>query len=182
MIKTVEEYLAKAAACRKAAKAEPLENVRQVHLRAAVSWEVLADRAMLIVSSNERPMFSQLDVSAVPSPAAECDDYDCRPPLEKIPARTPRDDAPRPAENLAKRPVEPETQRNGSEPGGVSIALYAADGNLRTLEEIEADVIRLAIGRYQGHMAEVARRLGIGRSTLYRKLGELGIDTVARSV
>jgi transcriptional regulator of acetoin/glycerol metabolism len=25
----------------------------------------------------------------------------------------------------------------------------------------------------------VARRLGIGRSTLYRKLGELGIDTAA---
>jgi transcriptional regulator of acetoin/glycerol metabolism len=26
-------------------------------------------------------------------------------------------------------------------------------------------------------MTEVARRLGIGRSTLYRKLAELGIDT-----
>ena len=26
-------------------------------------------------------------------------------------------------------------------------------------------------------MTEVARRLGIGRSTLYRKLGDLGIDT-----
>jgi transcriptional regulator of acetoin/glycerol metabolism len=25
----------------------------------------------------------------------------------------------------------------------------------------------------------VARRLGIGRSTLYRKLGDLGIDTAA---
>ena len=29
-------------------------------------------------------------------------------------------------------------------------------------------------------MTEVARRLGIGRSTLYRKLGELGIDNAAR--
>ncbi|MFL6863577.1 MAG: helix-turn-helix domain-containing protein, partial [Allosphingosinicella sp.] len=28
-------------------------------------------------------------------------------------------------------------------------------------------------------MTEVARRLGIGRSTLYRKLGELGIGEVA---
>jgi len=28
-------------------------------------------------------------------------------------------------------------------------------------------------------MTEVARRLGIGRSTLYRKLGEMGIDTAA---
>ena len=43
----------------------------------------------------------------------------------------------------------------------------------------EADIIRLAIGHYRGRMTEVARRLGIGRSTLYRKLGELGIDTAA---
>ena len=62
---------------------------------------------------------------------------------------------------------------------GPGITLYAADGNLRPLEEIEADVIRLAIGHYRGRMTEVARRLGIGRSTLYRKLGELGIDTAA---
>ncbi len=56
------------------------------------------------------------------------------------------------------------------------ITLFRSDGNLRALEEIEADVIRLAIGHYRGRMTEVARRLGIGRSTLYRKLGELGID------
>ncbi|HMP55988.1 MAG TPA: helix-turn-helix domain-containing protein, partial [Novosphingobium sp.] len=59
---------------------------------------------------------------------------------------------------------------------GVGVMLYTPDGNLRPLEEIEADVIRLAIGHYRGRMTEVARRLGIGRSTLYRKLGELGID------
>jgi DNA-binding NtrC family response regulator len=62
---------------------------------------------------------------------------------------------------------------------GVGVQLYTADGNLRPLEEIEADVIRLAIGHYRGRMTEVARRLGIGRSTLYRKLGELGIDSAA---
>ncbi|AOH86263.1 Fis family transcriptional regulator [Sphingomonas panacis] len=61
--------------------------------------------------------------------------------------------------------------------GGVT--LFHPDGNLRALEEIEADVIRLAIGHYRGRMTEVARRLGIGRSTLYRKLGELGIDSAA---
>ncbi|MFA9200007.1 MAG: sigma-54-dependent transcriptional regulator [Cypionkella sp.] len=62
---------------------------------------------------------------------------------------------------------------------GVGVMLYTDDGNLRSLEEIEADVIRLAIGHYRGRMTEVARRLGIGRSTLYRKLGDLGIDNVA---
>ncbi|WP_294323842.1 sigma-54 dependent transcriptional regulator [uncultured Sphingomonas sp.] len=59
---------------------------------------------------------------------------------------------------------------------GGGVTLFRPDGNLRALEEIEADVIRLAIGHYRGRMTEVARRLGIGRSTLYRKLGELGID------
>ena len=62
---------------------------------------------------------------------------------------------------------------------GPGVVLYRPDGNLRPLEEIEADVIRLAIGHYRGRMTEVARRLGIGRSTLYRKLGELGIDAAA---
>ena len=61
--------------------------------------------------------------------------------------------------------------------GGVT--LFHADGNMRPLEDIEADVIRLAIGHYRGRMTEVARRLGIGRSTLYRKLGELGIEHAA---
>jgi DNA-binding NtrC family response regulator len=59
------------------------------------------------------------------------------------------------------------------------VALFRPDGHLRTIEEIEADVIRLAITHYRGRMTEVARRLGIGRSTLYRKLGELGIDSAA---
>ncbi|AKQ42441.1 sigma-54 dependent DNA-binding response regulator [Aurantiacibacter atlanticus] len=59
------------------------------------------------------------------------------------------------------------------------VQLYCADGNLRPLEDIEADVIRLAIGHYRGRMTEVARRLGIGRSTLYRKLSDLGIDNAA---
>jgi len=62
---------------------------------------------------------------------------------------------------------------------GVGVQLYTTDGNLRPLEDIEADVIRLAIGHYRGRMTEVARRLGIGRSTLYRKLGDLGIENAA---
>jgi DNA-binding NtrC family response regulator len=63
--------------------------------------------------------------------------------------------------------------------GGAGITLFGSDGHLRPLEEIEADIIRLAIGHYRGRMTEVARRLGIGRSTLYRKLSDIGIDTAA---
>jgi DNA-binding NtrC family response regulator len=62
---------------------------------------------------------------------------------------------------------------------GGGVTLFEADGHMRSLDAIEADVIRLAIGHYRGRMTEVARRLGIGRSTLYRKLGELGIDHAA---
>jgi len=62
---------------------------------------------------------------------------------------------------------------------GMGVQLYTTDGNLRPLEDIEADVIRLAIGHYRGRMTEVARRLGIGRSTLYRKLSDLGIENAA---
>lgn len=76
----------------------------------------------------------------------------------------------------------PTLSKTGSEQaisGAPGVTLYGPDGHLRPLEDIEADIIRLAIGHYRGRMSEVARRLGIGRSTLYRKLGGLGIDTTA---
>jgi len=60
-----------------------------------------------------------------------------------------------------------------------AITVFDDEGHIRPLEEIEADLIRLAIGHYRGRMTEVAKRLGIGRSTLYRKLGDIGIDTAA---
>jgi transcriptional regulator of acetoin/glycerol metabolism len=43
-------------------------------------------------------------------------------------------------------------------------------------------LIRLAVKHYGGRMSLVARRLGIGRSTLYRKIRELepnGSDVAA---
>lgn len=49
-------------------------------------------------------------------------------------------------------------------------------GNVRPLADVENEMIRLAIEHYKGQMSEVARRLGIGRSTLYRKLKEMGIE------
>ena len=49
-------------------------------------------------------------------------------------------------------------------------------GSLRPLADVESDMIRYAIKKYSGRMSEVARRLGIGRSTLYRKVRELGLE------
>ena len=78
--------------------------------------------------------------------------------------------------------ITPRISRQSTEAavqGMGAITLFDDEGHIRTLEEIEADLIRLAIGHYRGRMTEVAKRLGIGRSTLYRKLSEIGIDTAA---
>jgi DNA-binding NtrC family response regulator len=61
------------------------------------------------------------------------------------------------------------------------LALLDAMGDVRPLEEIEGEVIRFAIAHYRGQMSEVARRLQIGRSTLYRKLDSLGLATESES-
>jgi DNA-binding NtrC family response regulator len=57
-----------------------------------------------------------------------------------------------------------------------SLRLTDTQGEVRPLEEIERDVIRFAITHYREQMSEVARRLKIGRSTLYRKLESLGLE------
>ena len=62
----------------------------------------------------------------------------------------------------------------GGDPGPVDI--MDDGGHLRTLEDIERDLIEFAIENYAGRMSEVARRLGVGRSTLYRKVREYDLD------
>ncbi len=58
----------------------------------------------------------------------------------------------------------------------VGIRVMNDSGHIRPLEAIEADMIRLALGRYRGHMTDIAKHLGIGRSTLYRKMREIGVQ------
>lgn len=65
-------------------------------------------------------------------------------------------------------------------PKDAPVRILDGRGHLRTLEDIERDLIQLAIEIYAGHMSEVARRLGIGRSTLYRKVREQGLEDVIR--
>jgi DNA-binding NtrC family response regulator len=61
---------------------------------------------------------------------------------------------------------------SAAEPAEQPVTITDEAGELRTLEAIERDLIQFAIDHYSGHMSEVARRLGIGRSTLYRKVRE----------
>ena len=58
-----------------------------------------------------------------------------------------------------------------------TLPLLDAAGDVRPLDEIEAELIRYAVTHYRGQMSEVARRLRIGRSTLYRKLEALGLNS-----
>ena len=66
---------------------------------------------------------------------------------------------------------------NGRE--AVGIPALSDSGDIRPLEAVEADMIRLAFGRYRGRMTEIAKKLGIGRSTLYRKMREIGLEARA---
>ncbi|MBW7971346.1 sigma-54 dependent transcriptional regulator [Bradyrhizobium sp. BR 10289] len=60
-------------------------------------------------------------------------------------------------------------------PSAGSLSMLTSTGDVRPLEDMENEIIRFAISHYRGQMSEVARRLKIGRSTLYRKLDEAGV-------
>jgi DNA-binding NtrC family response regulator len=93
------------------------------------------------------------------------------PPVEKAPAYT------GPAVLGAEAIVPPTVGLPaGNGRTAIGISALTDSGDVRSLVDIEADMIRLALGRYRGHMTEVARRLGIGRSTLYRKMQEYGLE------
>src|SRR5476651_1188651 len=64
-------------------------------------------------------------------------------------------------------------------PSAGTLAMLTSSGEMRPLEEMESEIIRFAISHYRGQMSEVARRLKIGRSTLYRKLDEAAADDSA---
>ncbi|MCO5731942.1 sigma-54 dependent transcriptional regulator [Rhizobium sp. SSA_523] len=62
--------------------------------------------------------------------------------------------------------------------GGPDNVIVSTDdsGDVRKLADVEEELIRFALKFYRGQMSQVARKLGIGRSTLYRKLKDYGID------
>jgi len=85
-----------------------------------------------------------------------------------------------PPEYVASSPPAPSITASAEAPVDQPVRILDARGHLRTLEEIERDLIQLAIEVYAGHMSEVARRLGIGRSTLYRKVREQGLEGLVK--
>ena len=72
----------------------------------------------------------------------------------------------------AEIPIAPASVPHRSMPIYGTLAMLGEDGEVRPLDDMEAETIRFAIAHYRGQMSEVARRLKIGRSTLYRKIDE----------
>ena len=81
-----------------------------------------------------------------------------------------------PAPTMPVKKVEPTRAGQVSDGNALGVTIVTEGGHIRTLEEVEADMIKLAMHRYRGQMSEVARKLGIGRSTLYRKMRDLGME------
>jgi DNA-binding NtrC family response regulator len=125
-------------------------------------------RAVVLAESDEIGMaeFPQIAQAARSAPAS-------MPSSVPAPAMS---DAP---VEIANAPAlaEAEPGRIAPQHAGPALALLDALGEIRTLDEVENEVIRFAIAHYRGQMSEVARRLQIGRSTLYRKLDTLGLAT-----
>jgi len=115
------------------------------------------------------------------------------PQISGLPLR-PVAEAPAPANDVPSASVAPRAANDTNDDAALvaiveaelvpppGVAVFDPAGHLRTLEAIERDLIDYAIDLYAGHMTEIAKRLGIGRSTLYRKLKEYGLEERAAQV
>lgn len=69
----------------------------------------------------------------------------------------------------------PETVRNGIAPR-LALPNFSAD-SITSINDMEAQLIRTALDRLNGNQTEAAKRLGVSRSTLWRKMKEYGISS-----
>ena len=115
-------------------------------------------RAVVLADGDE------LTVAEFPQIASHVAGFDVRiPPISTTQAQI-----------CATRRQEPEIIRVEMRDPNV-IRVLDEHGEVRAVEAVEKDLIGFARTHYRGHMTEMARRLGIGRSTLYRKMREYGL-------
>ena len=106
----------------------------------------------------------EITVADLPQIAAHVDGFEVR-----IPALAPTRSMP--GDTVREREIIQVAVRDPN-----VVVLVDPQGDLRKLDVVEGETIKFAIEFYRGQMSKVARKLGIGRSTLYRKLKELGLD------
>ncbi|WP_332681197.1 sigma-54-dependent transcriptional regulator [Bosea sp. (in: a-proteobacteria)] len=113
-------------------------------------------RAVVLADGDE------LTVAEFPQIAAQMDGFDVRIPPAPAPlSGERREEAP---PRIVQVPVR--------DPNALDLV---AGSDMRTLDELEREIIKFALAHYRGHMSEISRKLGIGRSTLYRKLKDYGL-------
>ncbi|MGU3360038.1 sigma-54-dependent transcriptional regulator [Methylobacterium sp. M6A4_1b] len=116
-------------------------------------------RAVVLADGDE------LTVSEFPQIAAQVEGFDIRIPAAPVQPMV-QGGAPEPVREIVRVEVR--------DPHAMSLVAEET-GEMKTMEGLEAEIIRFALQFYRGRMSEVSRRLGIGRSTLYRKLKDLGL-------
>jgi DNA-binding NtrC family response regulator len=110
-------------------------------------------RAVVLADADE------LTIAEFPQIAAQVEGFEVRVP-------------PAPSATIASPAANPEIVVEVRDPN--VMPLLNENGDIRRLEEIEVEAIRFALAHYRGQMSEMARKLGIGRSTLYRKMKDYG--------
>ncbi len=114
-------------------------------------------RAVVLADGDE------LTVAEFPQIAAQVDGFDVRIPAAPLPHAVTSGGAEPP--RIIQVPVR--------DPNAIELT---EGSDLRRMDDLERDIIRFALQHYRGHMSEVSRKLGIGRSTLYRKLKDYGLE------
>ena len=113
-------------------------------------------RAVVLADGDE------LTVAEFPQIAAQMEGYDVR--IPPAPAPLGPGEARSESTRIIQMPVR--------DPNALDLV---AGSDMRTLDELEREIIKFALAHYRGHMSEISRKLGIGRSTLYRKLKDYGL-------
>ena len=116
-------------------------------------------RAVVLADSDE------LTIAEFPQIAAQVDGFEVRVP--PAPAPTERSELGAYAAELERASLRDHNY----------LKMIDDNGDVRKLEDVEAEMIRFAYSHYRGQMSQMARKLGIGRSTLYRKMKDIGIET-----
>ncbi|WP_068087008.1 sigma-54-dependent transcriptional regulator [Polycladidibacter stylochi] len=82
-----------------------------------------------------------------------------------------------PPQEMQVANIQPSTLVEDETPLFGFLRILNGEGHIRSITEVEKELIQTALDHYAFKMSLVAKRLGIGRSTLYRKIKDYKIET-----